>query len=391
MINQPSNLAVTSVINDITCKGQNNGSITAKCYRRNAPYLYSKDGLTYVNTNNFSSLNPGTYTFFVKDSNGCIASYNATITEPEFLTLNADIKSINNDDQIGGLIKLNAIGGKAPYLYSVKNDTKNITLSVDQNIKIYSGLYEGSYTISAVDANGCRVTLNNITVAISNPIAINAVKTPLSCLNSNASLSVNPSGGVPPYLYSYNKGVTYTSNNPGLTNLPTGTHSILMKDAIGNEAQSYLIVKSYVPVTTTTSVSYETASGSIRGLIKVNATGGTAPYTYTVKRSTTNEIIYENATSVVYSGLPAGTYSITSKDSNGCVSNSSEATITFPTPILITLSDVSPISCENSTESLTMNASGGTAPYTYSFNSGQTYSTINKVTGLASGGNYIFM
>ena len=390
VIHQPSNLAITSVVNDVTCKGQNNGSILLNVTGGNAPYLYSKDGLTYVNTNNFSSLNPGTYTFFVKDSNGCIAPYNATITEPEFLTLNADIKSINNDDQIGGLIKLNAIGGKAPYLYSVKNDTRNITLSVDQNIKIYSGLSEGSYTISAVDANGCRVTLNNITVTISNPIAINAVKTPLSCLNSNASLSVNPSGGVPPYLYSYDKGVTFTSNNTGLTNLPTGTHSILMKDAIGNEAQSHLIVKSYIPVTTTTSVSYETANGSIRGLIKVNSSGGTAPYTYTIKRSATNEIIYENATSVVYSGLPAGTYSITSKDSNGCVSNSSETTITFPTPILITLSDVSSISCENSTESLTMNASGGTAPYTYSFNSGQTYSTINKVTGLASGGNYIF-
>jgi|GEM_PF-602770 len=388
-INQPTAIAITANITNATCYGSATGAITVTASGGTSPYSYAIDGSDYSANKTFTSLTGGVHNVFVKDSRGCIVSYSATIAQPNALVLGIDIKSLNNDGAIGGLIKLNPSGGKAPYLYSVRNDTRGVQVSLNQNIRIYSGMTEGSYTISVTDANGCKTTSSNVIVAITNPIVLNAVKTPISCLK-NASLVVSASGGVAPYLYSYDGGVTYTSSNPGKTNLTPGTFSILLKDAIGNEAQTHFTVKAYDPVKTTATVSYETADGYVDGVIRMSTINGVAPYTYKVKDSATGKVIFDNSLSVGYIGLPEGTYTITAKDANGCESQSVDATLVLPGPISISISNVSPITCQNPGESLTLNASGGTAPYLYSFNAGVTYRTINSVANLQSGSNYIF-
>jgi hypothetical protein len=388
-INQPTAIAITANITNATCYGSATGAITVTASGGTSPYSYAIDGSVYSANKTFTSLTGGVHNVFVKDSRGCIVSYSATIAQPNALALGIDIKSLNNDGAIGGLIKLNASGGKAPYLYSVRNDTRGVQVSLNQNIRIFSGMTEGSYTISVTDTNGCKTTSSNVIVTITNPIVLNAVKTPISCFK-NASLVVSASGGVAPYLYSYDGGVTYTSSNPGKTNLTPGTFSILLKDAIGNEAQSHFTVKAYDPVKTTATVSYETADGYVDGIIKMSSINGVAPYTYKVKDSATGKVIFDNSLSVGYVGLPEGTYSITAKDANGCESQSVDATLVLPGPISISISNVNPITCQNPGESLTLNASGGTAPYLYSFNAGVTYRTINSVANLQSGSNYIF-
>ncbi len=388
-INQPTAIAIKANITNAICYGSATGAIDVTASGGTSPYSYAIDGSVYSANKTFTSLTGGVHNVSVKDSRGCIVSYSATIAQPNALVLDVDIKSLNNDGAIGGYIKLNASGGKAPYLYSVRNDTRGVQVSLNQNIRFYSGMTEGSYTISVTDANGCKTTIDNVIVKITNPIVLNAVKTPISCLK-NASLVVNASGGVAPYLYSYDGGVTYTSSNPGRTNLTPGTFSILLKDAIGNEAQSHFTVKAYDAVKTTATVTYETAEGYVDGVITMSTINGVAPYTYKVKDSATGKIIFDNSLSVGYVGLPEGTYTITAKDANGCESQSVDATLVLPGPISISISNVSPITCENPGESLTLNASGGTAPYLYSFNAGVTYRTINSVANLQSGGNYIF-
>ncbi|WP_426483249.1 T9SS type A sorting domain-containing protein [Flavobacterium sp. 2] len=389
IVTQPTSVVVSSTIKSVTCKDFNNGSVTLSVTGGKSPYSYSKDGATYSSNPNFTSLTAGTYTFSVRDANGCIVTKNTTITEPNALELITDIKTLNNDGAVGALIQLDATGGTAPYLYSVKNQITGVEYGKNVPYKRYSGMLAGLYTISVVDANGCQVTKSNINITLDNPILLSAVKTPISCIG-NASLSVTASGGVAPYLYSYDGGNTYTSNNPGRTNLTTGTYSILLKDAIGNEAQTHYIVKAYTPVKTTATVTYETSNGHLDGVITMSSSNGVAPYTYKVKNATTNQLIFDYSASVGYVGLPEGTYSITAKDANGCESASVDATIVLPAPILITISNVTPITCENPGESLYINASGGVAPYLYSFNLGQTYTTINGVANLKSGLNYVF-
>ncbi|WP_035646167.1 T9SS type A sorting domain-containing protein [Flavobacterium sp. ASV13] len=386
---QPSNLIINSTIKNVNCKNSNTGSVALSVTGGKSPYSYSKDGTTYSSNPNFTSLTAGTYTFSVRDANGCIVTKSTTVTEPNALELITDIKTLNNDGAVGALIQLDATGGTAPYLYSVKNQITGVEYGKNVPYKRYSGMLAGLYTISVVDANGCQVTKSNINITLDNPILLSAVKTPISCI-ANASFSVSASGGVAPYLYSYDGGNTYSSNNPGRTNLTPGNYSILLKDAIGNEAQTHFIVKAYTPVKTTATVTYETSNGHLDGVITMSSSNGIAPYTYKVKNATTNQLIFDYSASVGYVGLPEGTYSITAKDANGCESASVDATIVLPAPIFITISNVTPITCEDPGESLTINASGGVAPYLYSFNLGQTYTTINGVANLKSGLNYVF-
>ncbi|MEO8768986.1 MAG: T9SS type A sorting domain-containing protein [Ferruginibacter sp.] len=99
--------------------------------------------------------------------------------------------------------------------------------------------------------------------------------------------------------------------------------------------------------------------------ITVNASGGTAPYTGTGTFNVT-----------------AGTYTYNVTDAAGTVRTTS-ATVTQPLALSATLS-AGIISILGGTTSLTVNGSGGTAPYTYKLNSGS-YQSSNVFSGVPAG------
>jgi len=132
-----------------------------------------------------------------------------------------------------------------------------------------------------------------------------------------------------------------------------------------------------VPVTPVSStISAQTnnvCNGDALGSLTVTASDGSTPYTYNWSNS---------ATSSTISTLGAGTYTVTVTDAGGITATSS-ATITEPTALNTTISSQTNVACfgEN-TGSLTASVTGGTSPYTYNWNSGETSATI---TGKAAG------
>ena len=111
----------------------------------------------------------------------------------------------------------------------------------------------------------------------------------------------------------------------------------------------------------------DASCGLSNGSVTIGAvTGGTAPYTYSF-----NGGAY-GAAYKLHMNLAAGTYTISVKDANGCIFNAPDAVIGV---ILLQLqrSWCTPVdaSCGLSNGSVTISAvTGGTAPYTYSFNGG---------------------
>lgn len=100
--------------------------------------------------------------------------------------------------------------------------------------------------------------------------------------------------------------------------------------------------------------------GGSNGTIKANVTGGVVPFTYTWSPAA------GNVDSL--SGLAGGTYSVTVSDGNSC-NVSASATITVPAQIGLSAS-ATPVSCGGACDgSATVTVSGGSAPYTYSWNS----------------------
>ncbi len=117
------------------------------------------------------------------------------------------------------------------------------------------------------------------------------------------------------------------------------------------------------------------------GQITVSASGGTAPYTYSLSDGTTNQ-------TGDFTYLLPGTYTITVTDASGLTAaGTAVVTNTFEQPKL-TASYSNASSCIASDASVTLLATGGTPPYQYSMDN-VTYQNGNVFSNL-SAGDYLF-
>ncbi len=131
-------------------------------------------------------------------------------------------------------------------------------------------------------------------------------------------------------------------------------------------------------LTLTVTTSEPTSCGAKDGSITLIANGGKEPYQFSMDDQS-------NGTKSVFAGLGAGTYQVKLKDANGCERMSS---VTLkPAGSSLAFSVQTTISkCKTNTGSITINASGGSAPYSYTFNNGPA-SSVNSFNALAAG-NY---
>ncbi len=199
----------------------NDGSV--EIYRSGGvpPYSYSLDNITYVAGNVFTNLAGGTYTAYVKDSKGCVASQPVTVSQSAPMVVNVNKQNsstcINN-----GAAQASVSGGNPPFTYSING-------TVFQSGQSFAGLAPGSYTLTAKDNKGCTGT-KNFTID-PNPLTVTAQpRNATNCVN-NGKIEVYRSGGFAPYTYSLDN-ITYQTASV-FTNLPAGTYTAYVKDGAG--------------------------------------------------------------------------------------------------------------------------------------------------------------
>ncbi|TAL59241.1 MAG: T9SS type B sorting domain-containing protein [Bacteroidetes bacterium] len=250
--------------------------------------------------------------------------------------------------------------GTSPYTYNWSNA---------QTIQVITGLCAGNYSVLVTDASGNTATAN---ITITQPAAITTTvsSTNASCGNNNGTATVNASGGTPVYTYSWSPSGCTASSCSGLG---AGNYSVTITDANGCTQTATVSVTSTAGPTVTTSSTPQTCTQG--GTATANASGGNSPYTY----QWCNGASISSAT-----GLSAGSCTVIVTDASGC-STTSTVTITASGNIPTASVTATSASCGNNNGTATANVSGGTSPYTYSWNpSSQITSTI---TGL-SAGNY---
>jgi hypothetical protein len=165
----------------------------------------------------------------VKDVNGCTGSL-AGIIVTQDPTLNATESHANTSACTNdGFLQVRPTGGAAPYTYSLDNITY-------QGSAYFTSLAAGSYTAWAKDFKGCTVSVN-VTIS-QTPVVVNSSSTAASsCVASDGSITLFPSGGFGPYTYSLDN-VTYQSGNV-FTGLTAGTYTGYIKDSrncVGSQA-----------------------------------------------------------------------------------------------------------------------------------------------------------
>ena len=251
-----------------------------------------------------------------------------------------------------GTISVTATGGTQPYTFSLGTGTP-------QSNPLFSNLSAGNYTINVVDAQGCQVSLNaNVTEP--STIQLTEISTTISsCNQPNGGLEISASGGISPYVFSLDNFAT--SQNSGLfSNLLALTYTVEAQDANGCLAQINVVVNSDNSVILIPGNSIPTSCfGTSDGELSVFTFGGPAPYQFSINNSA-------YGVDSVFTNLSAGTYLLAVQDANGCIDT---ATMNVLEPALLTVNAGTPVTvCLGESVTLTASATGGTAPYSISWN-----------------------
>ncbi|MBS1489188.1 MAG: gliding motility-associated C-terminal domain-containing protein, partial [Bacteroidetes bacterium] len=380
--NSPPTITVTSVATtNATCLGVNNGLIQVNGVTGGAaPYQYSIDnGVTFQASNTFSNIAPGNYQVVAKDNGGCVSTaYPVTITSGTTITASTGTTNATCVGTTDGAITVTTVvGGTSPYTYSDNNGT---TFQASNN---FTNLASGTYQVIARDNNGCQSAPASVTVGTNTTITYTATPTNASCagINDGQIAVTAPTGGIAPYTYSDDNGVTFQASAT-FSLLAPGSYNVVIKDTNGClSAASAITVGSNTTISiTTVNHTDATCSGLNDGSITVAAvTGGVSPYTY----STDNGVTFQ--ASNAFSNLAPNTYQVVVKDSNGCMSIATAVTVGSGSTITIVTSKVDATCGGNSDGSITVSSVvGGNPAYTYSSNGGITFQASNVLTGLAA-------
>lgn len=341
---------VTETHVDALC-GSNIGSITTTVTGGFAPYNYSWNaGYT---TPNLTNLTAGTYTLVVVDAMGCMQQITVVIQSLGIFSLGEshwDATCGNND----GLIDLTNQGGVSPFTYTWSNGAT----TEDQ-----SNLSAGIYDVTVTDSFGC---FNSTTIIIGNINGPTLTSSSLSstCGNSNGSIDLVPSGGVPPYTYLWSNGAT----TEDISSLSAGFYNVTVSDQ--NSCQGFAsIAVSDSNLLAVTSVMTNPSCGN-SGNISLTLNGGTLPYTYLWSNGSTSNSL---------TNVQAGVYIVTVTEATGCslIQNFNATFYSY-----VYMNSTTP-NCSNN-GAITATPMGVNAPYTYLWNNSEITQTI---TGLAPG-NY---
>ena len=219
LISEPNAVIDSLLIQNVTCFQQDNGQVTLLMDSMHAPYnflWFNGDTLNFVD-----ALSAGTYNVWVQDARGCMDTLDIEINEPDLLVIESEFSEFLCAVSSDGMISFSAFGGTLPYSYQV-----NLT-SVDDTL--LTNLSAGSYTIDAVDANSCQagVTLEIIEL---DPLSASFETVPASGLETMDGIAtVSPSGGLPPYTYSWSS----LHVDPSAVYLNSAWYSVLITDSIG--------------------------------------------------------------------------------------------------------------------------------------------------------------
>lgn len=161
-IGQPPVLTggITNSVN-VTCFGGNNGSATAMGSGGTGSITYSWSTIPAQANASVSNLTAGNYTVTIADSNMCSITQSVTIAEPTALALTTS-STPTGCGVSTGTATASLSGGIMPYTYFW------LTATV-QSTNFVSGLGAGSYTVIAVDGNGCTTSQTEL-VASGTPI-----------------------------------------------------------------------------------------------------------------------------------------------------------------------------------------------------------------------------
>jgi len=415
----------TVTITNSSCANTNDGSITVSA-NGVAPYFFLwSTGATVDNINN---LNPGIYTVTVTDSTGCSKVVTIPVGGPAPINTNAVVVP-NGCTTGGGSITLAPSGGTgSAYTYLWSDGTTASGLS---------NLTGGTYIVTVTDSLSCT-QIDTFNIINTVPITLTASSTSTGCTGTTGTATVVASGGTPPFTYNWSPiggtGATATNLPSGTytvtvsdasgctsdiqvavqaigsftlttqyvplgcdpagtttadvqitggtapftylwtptggtgqtgTGLTAGTYIVYVTDSNSCIDSATVIIPAVIPITVSTVSTPVQCGVPNSGTATVTASGGSGTLTYMWSDGTTS------STAV---NLNGGTYTVTVTDPSGCTATNTVTVAVIPE--VFADAGLAQSVCSGLPVTLTGNATGGTAPFSYMWDNGSAGAVI---------------
>ena len=351
---------LTALATDVSCFGFANGSITASISGGAPGFVYS-----WSNGNSNSgiqNLAPGNYTLNLRYANGaCAQQHIFEITEPQALQSAGTLAAPTCPDKNQGVISfLGAAQGTPPYA---------LLWSTGDTVPYLTDLPPANYSLTITDAHGC--TLVETAEVLENPMPAftSLVQNPFCFGSSEGSINLIPGGGVAPFSYQWADGQKVED----LTGLSSGTYSVTVSSAQGcTQALEFVMSQPAALLSQGIAVTAACPGDSNGAISFLGAAQGTAPYAL---------LWSTGSISANLTGLPAGAYSLTITDAQGCTLLESGQVPEHLATVLTTIVQ-SPLCFGSQDGSIDLSVSGGTAPFLFNWSNGQ---NTEDLTGLGAG------
>ena len=310
-----------------------------------APYtfsIFSGGGSIVAATGAYTApATSGSAVIQVTDSLG--QTSNSTVTINSALAISPAAPTL----AVSGTQTFSATGGVSPYTYSIFSGGGTIVAATGA---FTAPATAGTVTVRVTDSLS---NISNATVTVNPALAI----TPASLnIVMSGTQTFSATGGVSPYTYSIVSGGGSIVAATGAFTAPAtaGSVTVRVTDSLSNISNATVTVVSSVAITPSTK------SLSVNNLFTFSASGGFAPYTYSIFSGGGS---VNSSTGAYTAPATAGSAIVRVTDSLSQISNS---TVTINAALAIT--PAAPTLAVSGTQ--TFSATGGVSPYTYSIVSG---------------------
>lgn len=277
--------------------GQSDGVISTIA-SGTSPIVYAWN--TGQQSPNLSGLESGIYAVTITDSLGC--SIDQRIFLPDSFApaifLDSSIH-VGCSDQPTGKIEVSVVGDNAPFDFYWSNGEVTSTIS---------GLIAGTYRLTVSDTATCKSFLETEVTELHSPLLADLKQLGIKCHgDSTGEIETFLTGGLPPYLFSWNDGL----DTSRLESLSPGTYTVTINDGAGCERvlESALYEQPELLFVIDELVGDTTDNNQFDAAIYTSTYGGTPPYEYHWSNGSVEDDLVN---------VDTGFYSVTVTDQFGC-------------------------------------------------------------------------
>jgi hypothetical protein len=289
-------------------------------------------------------------------------------------------------NSLGAFSLSSVLGVVGTYTYNWGSvDGANNFVSVGLANTSVSGMMSGIYRVAIDDSRACKDTiefvLQNYQTTIN--VTLNQSVQPSTCVSLDGAINSSIVGGVAPYSYSWTGS---SSTNNSISGVGIGAYVLTVSDKNTCTGAGEIIL---LPTTNTASF---TATITTTSTTCINYTDGKASVAVVPAGSYSYNWLPSNQTNQTATGFSAGTYQMFVSD--GICGKVTSFTIAQPSSnVSATLTKTDVLCNGQSNGSITANATGGTPPYTFTWNSQAGGSILvdnsfSTISFLSSGAGY---